>query len=82
MNGRLENAATGLMPLCRESGRESSFHSGTAAVEITAPRGLVFAFVFLPFSPIWFSYPIHLFFLFRFKFFHLTLRRSPRYLNS
>jgi hypothetical protein len=40
----------------RESGRESSFHSRTAAVEITAPRGLVFAFVFLTF----FSYLVFL----------------------
>jgi hypothetical protein len=69
-----------LMHLCCESGRESSFHSGTAAVEITAPRSLVFAFVFLLFPPIWIFYPIHSFFLFSFPFFHLTLRRPTRYL--
>jgi len=58
MNGRLtgdwktlqSNRLVGLTLLCCESARESSFHPGTAAVEITAPRGAVFAFVFLPFS--------------------------------
>jgi len=39
-----------------------------------------FPFVFLPFSPICFFYSIHLFFLYCFQFFHLTLWRPTRYL--
>jgi hypothetical protein len=68
--------------LWRESWRELPFHSGTAAVEITIRRIFFFPFVFLPFSRIWFSYPIHLFFLFWFEFFHLTLWRPTRYLYT
>lgn len=50
------------------------------AVEITIFCIACFTFVFLPFSVICFFYSIHLFFLYRFPFFHLTLRRPPRYL--
>jgi hypothetical protein len=53
----------GLMHLWCESWRESPFHSGTAAVEITILRILLFPSVLLLFSLIWFFYPIHLFFL-------------------
>jgi hypothetical protein len=78
MNGRLETLQE--QSLSRVAGNRRSIPE--QPLWKSRLRVAVFAFVFLPFSPIWFSYPIHLFFLFRFKFFHLTLRRPPRYLNS
>jgi hypothetical protein len=76
------NRLAGLMPFRRESGwdrrsiLEQPLWKSRLCVASFSP---LFSCLFLL---IWFSYPIHLFFLFRSKFFHLTLQRAPRYLNS